>query len=68
MAEQLKITITPEGIKVDATGFTGGKCLVEQDALEKFISQTAGIATGAKNQKRKLEQMYSTTPGQQVKY
>lgn len=65
MTEQLKITITPDGIKVDATGFTGGKCIVEQDALEKYI-QSAGITAGNKDQKRKLEQMYSTAPGQTV--
>ena len=65
MTEQLKITITPDGIKVDASGFTGGKCIVEQDALEKHI-QSAGITTGNKDQKRKLEQMYSTAPGQTV--
>jgi hypothetical protein len=65
MTEQLKITITPDGIKVDATGFTGGKCIVEQDALEKYI-QSVGITAGNKDQKRKLEQMYSTAPGQTV--
>jgi hypothetical protein len=56
MTEQLKITITPDGIKVDASGFTGGKCIVEQDALEKYI-QSAGITAGNKDQKRKLELM-----------
>jgi hypothetical protein len=65
MTEQLKITITPDGIKVDASGFTGGKCIVEQDALEKYI-QSVGITAGNKDQKRKLEQMYSTAPGQTV--
>lgn len=67
MTEQIKITITPTGIKVEASGFTGGKCIVEQDALEKFI-QSAGIMTGTKEQKRKLENLYSTAPGNQVKY
>jgi hypothetical protein len=65
--QSLKITITPDGIKVDAEGFTGGKCIVEQDALEAFIQQ-AGIQTGNKAQKKKLEQMYQTSPGNQVKY
>ena len=65
--QSLKITITPTGIKVDAEGFTGGKCIVEQDALEAFIQQ-AGIQTSNKAQKKKLEQMYQTAPGNQVKY
>ena len=65
--QSLTITITPDGIKVDANGFQGGKCIVEMDALENFI-QTAGITTKAKDQKKKLEQMYSTAPGNQVKY
>lgn len=67
MAQKLTITITPDGIKVDAAGFTGGKCIVEQDALENFIKQQ-GIQTAGKTQKKKLEQMYSTAPGNQVKY
>jgi hypothetical protein len=65
MTEQLKITITPDGIKVDASGFTGGKCIVEMDALEKYL-QSVGIQIVTKDQKRKLEQMYSTAPGQTV--
>jgi len=68
MSQKLVITITPEGIKVDAAGFTGGKCIVEQDALERFLNQTAGITTKGKTQKKKLEQMYHTAPGQQAKY
>jgi hypothetical protein len=66
--QTLTITIKPDGsMTVDAAGFVGGKCTVEQDALEAFI-QTAGITTTAKDQKKKLEQMYSTAPGNQVKY
>jgi hypothetical protein len=68
MAQTLKIIITPDGIKVDAAGFTGGKCTVDQDALEAYINQTAGIAISQKTQKKKLEQMYSKAPGQQAKY
>ena len=67
MSEQLKITITPDGIKVDAEGFTGGKCIVEQDALEEFI-QNAGIQTRGKDQKRKLEMNYATAPGNHIEY
>jgi hypothetical protein len=65
MTEQLKITITPDGIKVDASGFTVGKCIVEMDELEKYL-QSVGISIVHKDQKRKLEQMYSTAPGQTV--
>lgn len=65
--QKMTITITPDGIKVDAEGFTGGKCIVEQDALENFIRQ-AGIQTANKAQKKKLEQMYQTPPGNQVRY
>jgi hypothetical protein len=67
MVETIKITISPDGMKVDAAGFTGGKCLVEQGELEKFLTQQAGITVSKKNQKRKLEQQYQTAPGQQVK-
>lgn len=65
--ETIKIIITPEGYKVEASGFTGGKCLVEQGELEKYLNQQAGISTVKKNQKRKLEQCYEKAPGQQVK-
>jgi hypothetical protein len=66
--EKIVITVTPEGYKVNAEGFTGGKCLVEQDALEKYLNQHAGIATKGKTQKKKLEQMYSHAPGEKVQY
>ena len=66
--EKLVITISPDGtMKVDAAGFVGGKCITEQDAMEAFIQQQ-GIKTAGKQQKKKLEQMYSKAPGQQTKY
>jgi hypothetical protein len=68
MSEQLTITITPTGIKIDAAGYTGNKCVVEQDALEKFLIQTAGVSTRNKDQKRKLEVSYSKTPGNTARY
>lgn len=67
MSQKIVITITPEGYKVNAEGFTGGKCIVEQDALEKYL-QTTGIGTKAKAQKKKLEQMYAHAPGEKVQY
>jgi hypothetical protein len=65
--QKITITITPDGMKVDAEGFTGGQCIVEQDALENFLRQK-GIEQTGKDQKKKLEQMYQTAPGNQVKY
>ena len=68
MSEQLTITITPEGLKIDAAGYTGDKCIVAQDALEKFLMQTAGVSSGNRNTKRKLEVSYQKSPGNQVRY
>lgn len=67
MTEQIKITITPDGMKIDAEGFTGGKCLKVQEDLEKFM-QNAGISATGKQQKKKLELMYETAPGNFAKY
>jgi hypothetical protein len=66
--KKITITIAPDGTqKIDAEGFVGGACTVEQEELEAFIAKQ-GITTTAKEQKKKLEQMYAKSPGQQVKY
>lgn len=65
MVETLKIEITPKGIKVDASGFIGGKCIKTQEDLEKFLAMH-GIMTKSKDQKRKLEQMYASAPGETI--
>ena len=65
--QKIVVTITPDGMKIDAEGFTGGQCIVEQDALENYLRQK-GIEQTGKQQKKKLEQMYSSAPGHQVKY
>jgi hypothetical protein len=62
MTEELIIEITPTGIKVEASGFTGDKCIKTQEELENFLT-SKGINIGKRDQKRKLEQMYSTSPG-----
>ena len=62
----MTITITPDGLKVDAENFTGGKCLVLQEDLEKYLN-SQGIQIGKKHQKRKMESMYATAPGQMTK-
>jgi len=65
--QKIVITITPDGYKVEAAGFHGGKCLVEEDALEAFIAKK-GIQSKGRTQKKKLEQMYNTAPGEKVNY
>jgi hypothetical protein len=66
--EKVTITITPTGYKVHAEGFVGDTCTKQETDLERFMQATAGITVKTKDQKRKLESMYATAPGHQVKY
>ena len=52
--ENLKITITPKGMTVDAAGYQGGACLNDLDKLNRFLAEV-GISPDVKDQKMKSE-------------
>lgn len=64
--EEMVIIILPDGkIQIEASGYTGGKCTVELEKFEEYLKKK-GYGIDGKEQKRKLEQMYSSAPGQTI--
>lgn len=62
MANELIIEITPEGIKIEAAGFTGGACLAELDEFRKMLAEL-GIETDVSDQQLKREAMLASGEG-----
>lgn len=60
--EQIKVTITPKGVTVDASGFKGKACLAELAKFEKFMADN-GITVDNKETKMKAEANLSETTG-----
>jgi uncharacterized protein (UPF0128 family) len=56
MAEEYTIEITPDGIKLDATGFPNKSCLKELAEIERMLKDL-GIETELVNQNLKREAM-----------
>ncbi len=52
--KQMKFTITPDGIKVEASGYTGGKCLTDLKDFEKHM-RSIGVTCNEKSQEKKSE-------------
>ncbi len=60
MTESLKITISDEGIKVDAEGFKNDMCLSELDEFMKYM-ELNGIKMEIEDQRRKSESYVTET-------
>lgn len=54
MSQSMKVTVSDEGIKVDAGGFKNGQCLVEMEQMLKYL-KSIGIETSDLEQKMKSE-------------
>jgi hypothetical protein len=52
--EKITVTITPKGMKVEASGFPGKTCLAELAKMEKFLKDN-GIEVKTKETKLKAE-------------
>ncbi len=52
--ESMKITITPEGMTVDASGYQGGACVNDLEKLNRFLAEI-GVVPDVKEQRMKSE-------------
>jgi predicted DsbA family dithiol-disulfide isomerase len=57
MSEEIKITISDEGVKFESSGFSGGSCITEYEKLLKHL-QNIGVDIKEIEQTLKSE-MYS---------
>jgi hypothetical protein len=60
MAEEMKISITKNGMKIDANGFVGKLCLTELKELEKYL-ESIGIDFKIAEQALKSESYQTST-------
>lgn len=58
--ESMKITITPKGMTVDASGYQGKACVNDLDKLNRFLAEV-GISPDVKEQRMKSEVYASQT-------
>lgn len=57
--ESMKITITPKGMTVDASGYQGKACVNDLDKLNRFLAEV-GISPQVKDQKMKTSEVYAS--------
>jgi hypothetical protein len=60
MVEEMKISISKEGMKVDANGFKGRSCLAELAELEKYLA-SVGVDLKIAEQVMKSESYNTST-------
>lgn len=57
--ESMKITITPKGMTVDASGYQGKACVNDLDKLNRFLAEV-GVSPKIKDQKMKTSEVYAS--------
>ena len=52
---EIILSVTPDGMKLEAKGYTGGECLKDLEAVKKELAEKYGIHMEQKDQKLKAE-------------